>query len=43
LQEGGIESARLTNKLEPRGEDGRGFMGPGLGAFRQTSIAEDFH
>ncbi|CDR44859.1 RHTO0S10e01948g1_1 [Rhodotorula toruloides] len=30
LKEGGIESARLTNKLEPRGEDGRGFMGPGL-------------
>ncbi|GJN92323.1 hypothetical protein Rhopal_005353-T1 [Rhodotorula paludigena] len=30
LYEAGIRSARLTNKLEARGEDGRGFAGPGL-------------
>ncbi|KPV73498.1 uncharacterized protein RHOBADRAFT_28593 [Rhodotorula graminis WP1] len=30
LQAAGIKSSRLTNKLEPRGEDGRGFQGPGL-------------
>ncbi|GAA6053296.1 hypothetical protein JCM3770_006671 [Rhodotorula araucariae] len=30
LQGAGITSSRLTNKLEARGEDGRGFQGPGL-------------
>lgn len=32
LQGAGISGSRLTSKLEPRGEDGRGFAGPGLGA-----------
>ncbi|GAA5842128.1 hypothetical protein JCM9279_002795 [Rhodotorula babjevae] len=30
LQAAGIKSSRLTTKLEARGEDGRGFSGPGL-------------
>ncbi|GAA5961643.1 hypothetical protein JCM8115_004718 [Rhodotorula mucilaginosa] len=30
LQTAGIKSARLTTKLEARGQDGRGFEGPGL-------------
>ncbi|GAA5893130.1 hypothetical protein JCM6882_003893 [Rhodosporidiobolus microsporus] len=30
LQAGGIKGSRLSSKLEPRGEDGRGFAGPGL-------------
>lgn len=31
LKAGGISGARLSSKLEARGEDGRGFAGPGLG------------
>ncbi|GAA5828042.1 hypothetical protein JCM11251_005705 [Rhodosporidiobolus azoricus] len=30
LKQGGIASAKLSSKLEARGEDGRGFAGPGL-------------
>lgn len=36
LQTAGIKSARLTTKLEARGQDGRGFEGPGLGTVAQT-------